>query len=126
MKRLTVALLVVASACSSPRRDDDYPETYQPHWQVRDHGRIDVEIPDSGKLQYAAMCEVSQTFLSGWSNSLGDAQSTASSHRSETEWHRTSILWRKAGPTQAHPNFELTNDGAHEDAHDDVPIHPRR
>ena len=126
MKRIAVLALVLAlGACSSSRHDSDTPETYEPYYDVRDHGTIQVDPPNSKNLQYAAYCQHEGRFLSNWSGERSQANSDASDHRSKSEWHRVTVLWRQPRLPEG-IRIEVPNHGAHEDLTDDIPVRPRQ
>lgn len=57
-----------------------------------DYGNLDVEVPDSGELQYMAICNLESKALTGWEDYSGIAASAAGSH---PEWHRCIVIWRE-------------------------------
>jgi hypothetical protein len=85
---LAAALLMCAVSCSTST-------------EVRYHGvHTQVNPPDvnhetGGDLQYMAYCSDEERALSGWCDSRSEAQSAASSYKSEHPDRSTTILWRQ-------------------------------
>lgn len=126
MKRLIVLPLALAlAACSSTYSDSDTPETYEPYYEVRDHGTIQADPPETQGLQFAAFCRNEQRFVSSWSSGQGSAESSAGDHRSKMEWHEVIVIWRQPRIPEG-IRIGVPNSAAHEDLTDDIPVRPRQ
>ncbi|HVE43481.1 MAG TPA: hypothetical protein VNM14_26620 [Planctomycetota bacterium] len=95
MKKLLLAgLVLTAVSCAT---DDDLK--YQ---KVRTEVQVPSvhNEPSGGQLQYMAYCNAEERALSGWVDSRSEAESAASSYRSEHPGRDCSILWRQKPGTQ--------------------------
>jgi hypothetical protein len=90
MKKLPLAALVLG-AVSCAHEDDDLK-----YEKVRvDHYNPDVRIAPEGDLQYMAFCSDEGRALSPWLDSKSEAESKASSYRSEHPDRECTVLWRQ-------------------------------
>ena len=95
MKHLLLAAVVLcAVSCAN---DDEL--RYQ-----KVQTRVDVPSvnhePSSGQIEYMAYCNAEERALTGWTDSRSEAESAASSYRSEHPDRDCSILWRQKPGTQ--------------------------
>jgi len=96
MKQLLLAALVLSAvSCAT---DDDYPK----HQRVRTEVSIPSvnHDPQSNQIQYMAFCNAEERALTGWVDSRSEAESAASTYRSEHPDRDCSILWRQKPGTQ--------------------------
>ena len=89
MKQLLAAALLLCAVSCSTSTDVEYRGV-----------RTVVHPPDvnhetGGDLQYMAYCLDAERALSGWCDSRSEAQSAASSYKSEHPDRSTTILWRQ-------------------------------
>jgi hypothetical protein len=95
MKHLFLAAIVM-SAVSCATDDELYYQKVQT--------RVDVPSvnhePSGGEIQYMAFCEAEERALTGWVDSRSEAESAASSYRSQHPDRPCCVLWRQKPGTQ--------------------------
>ena len=95
MKHLLLAALVMSAVSCA----EDEGLRYQKVRTEVDIPRVNHE-PSSGQLQYMAYCNAEERALTGWVDSRSEAESAASSYRSQRPDRDCSILWRQKPGTQ--------------------------
>jgi hypothetical protein len=95
MKHLLLAAFVMTAASCAQEEGLKYQKV-QTQVQVPD---VNHE-PSGGQLQYMAYCNAEERALTGWVDSRSEAESAASSYRSQHPDRDCSILWRQKPGTQ--------------------------
>jgi len=95
MKKLLLAGLVLSAVSCA----EDEGLKYQRVQTEVEVPRVHNE-PSSNQLQYMAYCNAEERALTGWVDSRSEAESAASSYRSEHPDRICSILWRQKPGTQ--------------------------
>jgi hypothetical protein len=95
MKKLLLAGLVLSAVSCAEDDGLKYQkvETQVPIPNVNNE-------PGGGQIQYMAYCNAEERALTGWVESRSEAESAASSYRSEHPGRDCSILWRQKPGTQ--------------------------
>jgi len=95
MKHLFLAAIVLSAVSCATDDEIRYQKV-----------RTEVQIPSvnhepsSGQLQYMAYCNAEERALTAWVDSRSEAESAASSYRSQHPDRDCSVLWRQKPGTQ--------------------------